>query len=130
MTDQCPCGQNKSYENCCKIIHLDISKALIPEQLMRSRFTAFTKGMGEYLLHSHHSSTRPLDQMPQIVKWANSVEWKNLEILETTGGQSDDSSGTVRFKADFLQENKPDFILENSQFIKENDYWTYLGLVK
>ena len=128
--NQCPCGLDKTYTDCCEIIHKDISKATTAEQLMRSRFVAFTKGMGEYLLLSHHSSTRPVEQMPQIVKWANSVVWKNLEILETTEGKPGDSSGTVQFKANFLQSNKPDFILENSQFVKEKGHWVYLGFAE
>ena len=127
---KCPCGQNKIYENCCKIIHLDISKATNAEQLMRSRFVAFTKGMGDYLLLSHHSSTRPVDKMPQIIKWANSVKWQNLQILETTDGQAEDTSGTVKFKAHFKEDKKPDCILENSQFVRENGNWVYLGFVE
>lgn len=130
MIDPCPCGLNNTYDNCCEIIHLDVSKATTAESLMRSRFTAFTKGMGDYLLLSHHSSTRPIDQMPQIVKWANSVEWKNLQILEVTDGEYEDSSGTVKFKANYLQSKKPDFILENSQFVRENEHWVYLGFVE
>lgn len=128
--NNCPCGQDKTYANCCQIIHLDSSKATTAEQLMRSRFVAFTKGMGDYLLASHHSSTRPVDQMPQIVKWANSVDWLNLEILETTNGKMGDVSGTVKFKANFVQAKKPDFILENSQFVKENGCWVYLGFAE
>lgn len=127
MTDFCPCGKLMAYESCCKIIHFDISQALTAEELMRSRYTAFTKGMGDYLLLSHHSSTRPLDRINEIVEWANSVIWQSLEVLNTTKGQAEDTVGTVRFKANFTLNGKADFILENSKFVKENGCWMYLG---
>ena len=126
MAELCPCGKLLKYELCCEVIHDDISKALTSEQLMRSRYTAFTKCMGDYLLLSHHSSTRP-ERIDEIVEWANSVVWERLEILKTTEGQREDENGTVEFKAYFKQNGKVDFILENSQFVKENANWVYLG---
>jgi len=104
--------------------------ALTSEQLMRSRYSAFTKGMGAYLLLSHHSSTRPTEKMSEIIKWANSVNWLRLEIIKTTIGKELDKEGTVAFKAHFIQEGKADFIQENSQFVRENGYWVYLGFAK
>ena len=54
---QCPCGSNKPFKNCC-IPFLDRKKyAKTPEQLMRSRFTAFALGgYGQYLYASWHPS--------------------------------------------------------------------------
>ena len=127
MTELCPCGKILKYESCCEIIHNDISRVLTSEQLMRSRYSAFTKGMGDYLLLSHHSSTRPIERIDEIVEWANSVVWERLEVLKTTEGQREDENGTVEFKAHFKQNGKGDFILENSQFVKENGHWVYLG---
>tara|TARA_B110000285_G_scaffold219191_1_gene269505 strand:- start:2869 stop:3249 length:381 start_codon:yes stop_codon:yes gene_type:complete len=124
MSMLCPCGQPEEYQSCCEIIHTNISNALTSEQLMRSRYTAFTKGMGDYLLLSHHSTTRPTEKMSEIIQWANSVSWERLEILNTTKGQD---KGMVEFKAHFKQGGKADFILENSQFVKENGHWVYLG---
>ena len=56
ILNQCPCGLDKTYTDCCEIIHKDISKATTAEQLMRSRFVAFTKGMGfqrEFFSHEN-----------------------------------------------------------------------------
>ena len=52
MDELCPCGKILKYELCCQVIHNDISKALTSEQLMRSRYTAFTKGMGLFIIKS------------------------------------------------------------------------------
>lgn len=124
---QCPCGRANTYQLCCKQKHLDISKAITSEDLMRSRYVAFTKGMGDYLMISHHSTTRPLSQKMEIVRWANSVKWTHLEILNKTKGEKDDNEGTVEFKAHFKEKGKKTFIHENSKFIRENGVWMYLG---
>lgn len=93
---------------------------------MRSRFTAFTKANGDYLLLSHHSTTRP-ENSSEIVTWARSVEWISLEILNTTKGVENDSEGTVEFKAHFKEKGKKRFIHEDSKFVREGRNWMYLG---
>lgn len=126
----CPCGNLEPYKNCCQIYHKDILKVETAEQLMRSRYTAFTKAMGNYLMNSHHSTTRPYSEKKSIVSWAKSVSWDRLEVLNITKGCRPDQMGTVEFKAHFIENNESHFIHENSQFVKENGVWMYLGFVK
>jgi len=125
----CACGSGKQYKNCCFIAHQNIKKVETAQQLMRSRYVAFTKAMGNYLMQSHHSTTRPLSEKNDIVNWAKSVKWDRLEILNTTKGQINDTDGTVEFKAYFYEKSKLQFIHENSKFVKENGVWVYLGFV-
>ncbi|WP_236778410.1 YchJ family protein [Pseudalgibacter alginicilyticus] len=105
-----------------------MNKAVTAEQLMRSRYSAFVLANGDYLMQSHHSSTRPIKEKKDIVKWAKSVEWIKLEILETSKGYETDSDGTVTFNAYFYKHGKIRVIHEKSIFIKEDNHWTYLGL--
>lgn len=127
MSKNCPCGRPQPYKTCCYLVHTDISKAITAEDLMRSRFVAFTKGMGDYLMSSHHSSTQPLDQKSEIVRWANSVKWSHLEIITKSKGEVLDTEGTVEFKAYFKEKGKKMCLHENSKFIRENEHWSYLG---
>ncbi len=124
----CYCGSLKSFSKCCKRIHNDISKALTAEELMRSRYSAFVLADGDYLMQSHHSSTRPLKEKMDIINWAKSVEWIKLEVLQTSKGQREDTEGTVTFNAYFYNKGTVEVIHEKSAFIKENNYWTYVGL--
>ena len=126
----CYCGSLKSYANCCEKVHKNITEAKTAEQLMRSRYSAFVLANGNYLMQSHHSSTRPLKEKKAIVKWAKSVEWIKLEVIETTKGTANDTNGTVTFNAYFYENGKVDVIHEKSAFLKENNHWTYLGLSK
>lgn len=125
----CPCSSNKLYIDCCKIAHSDLSKVETAEQLMRSRYTAFTQGNGDYLMLSHHSDTCPYHDKDEIVNWANSVTWSRLEIINFTKGQPKDLEGFVEFKAYFNEGFKEKFIHENSKFVKENNNWVYLEAV-
>ena len=124
----CNCGSGKTYEDCCEIAHKDITQVKTAEQLMRSRYTAFTMANGNYLMESHHASTRPLSEKAEIVAWAEAVEWIKLEVKSTNKGLDNDSEGKVKFKAHFKENGKQRFIKENSKFIKENGVWYYLGL--
>ncbi len=126
----CPCGSQKKYQKCCQIVHKDISIVETAEQLMRSRYTAFTKAMGNYLMTSHHSTTRPLAEKKAIVTWAKSLKWDRLEILNTTKGLEGDTKGTVEFNAYYFQNTIEECIHENSQFVKENGIWMYLGFAE
>lgn len=124
----CFCGNKIPYKQCCEIYHRNGIKTKTAEQLMRSRYTAFVLANGDYLIQSHHSSTRPIKEKKDIVKWAKSVEWIKLEILETFKGNETDTEGTVTFNAYFYECGEVNLIHEKSAFIKENNHWTYLGL--
>ncbi|MFD2542823.1 YchJ family protein [Lacinutrix gracilariae] len=126
----CYCGNNKTYKACCQVFHLNQGKTETTEQLMRSRYSAFVLANGDYLMQTHHASTRPLSEKKEIVKWAKSVEWIKLEVQETTKGLEKDKEGTVTFNAYFYENGKVDVIHEKSAFIKENNKWYYLGYAK
>lgn len=125
----CPCGSHKSYSICCGPIHHDIQRAVTAEQLMRSRYTAYTLADGDYLMKSHYSKTRPIQDKAEIISWSKSVLWMRLVILNTTKGQANDTSGTVEFKAYFMHQGEVDGIHENSEFKKENGHWVYVDMI-
>ena len=125
--EDCPCGNNKTYAACCKLAHQSHKTVTTAEQLMRSRYTAFTMANGDYLMESHHISTRPVNEKEAIVAWAKSVDWVRLEICSKSAGTAINTTGTVRFKAYFRENGKLNFIKEHSKFIRENDCWYYLG---
>lgn len=125
----CPCGRNFTYQNCCGLAHLNRTQAKTAEDLMRSRYTAFTLADGGYLLESHHASTRPVDEMAEIVSWAKSVKWVKLEIVKTIDGGANDEVGFVEFKAHLLEGGKKVVMHQKSKFVRENGLWVYFDLV-
>ena len=129
MNKDCPCGNKAFYKSCCGIAHNNINAVQTAEQLMRSRYTAFTMANGSYLMLSHHSSTRPNKKEEKaMVSWAKEVSWIRLEVIESTKGDVKNTEGTVRFKAYFYENGEVAVIHENSAFKKENGQWMYVGL--
>ena len=126
--DTCFCGFPADYSNCCGKVHANINMATTAEQLMRSRYSAFVLANGDYLMQSHHSSTRPLKDKKAITGWAKSVTWVKLEIIDKTKGGAQDEEGTVTFDAYYYENGKLEIIHEKSVFKKEDTHWTYLGL--
>ncbi|OZG72027.1 zinc chelation protein SecC [Hahella sp. CCB-MM4] len=113
----CPCGSGKNYQACCEIYHQG-QAAPDPESLMRSRYTAFSGSMWQYLLDTWHSSTRPASLGND-----DPVEWFKLEVHESS---ADSDKGKVSFSATFRQAGKWMQLRENSRFLHENGRWYYV----
>lgn len=122
----CYCGKELDYALCCGALHSGIKKANTAEQLMRSRYSAFVVGDGNYLLESHHPKFRfTKKQIKDTVAWSKSVEWLKLEILRTEKGMITDDFGIVEFNAFFLENGTIQCLHELSTFIKSEGVWYY-----
>ncbi len=121
----CYCNSQKPYSECCEPLILNKDFALTAEQLMRSRYTAFVLASINYLMNSHHSTTRPTKERKEILKWAKSVQWMGLNIVSKKAGTEFDTEGWVEFKATYMEHNKIECIHENSYFVKEDGKWYY-----
>ena len=115
--EQCPCGSKKLFPECCMPIIQGNGMAETAEQLMRSRYTAFSKKENEYLLASWAKETRPkqldTDEVP--------IKWIGLEVLDTEEGSSEDNSGTVSFIASFIVSGHLCHLQEKSRFTKKDE---------
>ena len=94
---------------------------------MRSRYTAFTQANVDYLMSSHSVKTRLSKERKNIERWAKSVVWIRLTILNTEAGEANNETGNVEFKAFYLENGKPDQIHEKSLFRRENGKWMYVS---
>ncbi len=122
---QCPCGTQKEYEQCCADF---ISGKALPktaEQTMRSRYSAFAKNVVEYIVETHHESTRSDVNASEIKEWAENSEWKGLEIVRTEKGLEDDEEGLVEFKAHYVTDKQPVAHHELSTFKKVDGKWFF-----
>lgn len=125
----CPCGSEKKYSICCELAHQSLHDIKTAEQLMRSRYSAFVLADGDFLMDSHHTSTRPIKDKAAIVSWAKTVDWIALKISAKTNGLENDTEGTVKFEAFFKENGVLSCISEHSTFVKENGVWYYLGVI-
>lgn len=86
---------------------------------MRSRYSAFAKGLQEYLLATWHPSARPasLDLDP-------ARRWVGLRIISASGGPGDDT-GTVEFEARSESPAGAARLHEVSRFERVGGRWSY-----
>ncbi|HNW49567.1 MAG TPA: YchJ family metal-binding protein [Prolixibacteraceae bacterium] len=125
--EYCACGSKKPADECCSLILSGKRDAATAEELMRSRYVAFTKIDVDYLMRSHHSKTRPVKERKSIERWSRSVQWMGLTILSTEAGKENDLTGVVVFRALFLANGELQQLQERSFFERENGKWVYVS---
>lgn len=114
----CPCGSDETYNNCCGVYISFLKYPHTPEQLMRSRYSAYVLKNESYLLKSWHESTRP----ESLDLTDDSTQWKKLKIISTSDNHV---SFAAFFTQDMLNNEKIYALTESSNFIKDVN-WQYL----
>ena len=125
-TNLCACGSGISIENCCLPLIQGSVAAQTAEQLLRARYTAFTRGDVDFILSTHHSRTLKDIHRDEIEEWSKTSKWEGLKIFQAEAGQKDDQQGTLIFGAYYTQNGKKEEHLEKSFFGKENGQWKFL----
>ncbi len=122
----CPCASGKTYANCCQRLHQGKLKAQTAEQLMRSRYSAYSFKLIDYLVKTTHPDKRTANLHQEISEWADQAEFYRLEIISTWQGLSSDKIGKVEFIAYFRLEDKEQQLSERSRFHRFHGHWVYL----
>ncbi|TFW07135.1 hypothetical protein E4K72_09360 [Oxalobacteraceae bacterium OM1] len=117
-TTACPCG-GKDYTSCCGRF---IDGGEIPqtaEQLMRSRYTAYTRHDDAYLKATWHASTRPAEPVAQ----EDGLKWLGLEVRKHVPAGEE---ATVEFVARCKTGGRAQRLHELSRFVREAGRWYYV----
>ena len=121
IATKCPCCSLITFSLCCEPIIFGNTKAATALALMRSRYTAYGLHQANYLLDTTYRSERKNYSKTEILNWAKSSTWLQLEII-------DFSDNTVEFKAHFLDVHKQKQVHhELSTFIFEDGNWCYFS---
>lgn len=104
----CACGLSKPYEACCGRFH---SGALpsTPEELMRSRYTAFSRGLWGYLAETQVAPLEP----------GTTLAWVGLTVHDASGDE-------VEFTARYLDGGREVSLRERSRFEQREGRWRYV----
>lgn len=121
---KCPCGNDKSYEACCGIFISGSQIPSTPEELMRSRYTAYSKANIEYIIATMKSPASDNFDATSARKWARNTHWLNLQVLNT---HVDGTTGYVEFIASFLEKHIKQQMRETSEFHLINGRWYYVS---
>ena len=146
-SSNCPCGRDLAYVECCGRLHqamrvlypsctMDIAKvddentlhkkvlqAAIPEDIMRSRYSAYVLNNFDYVLQSYAKDIRATLNTTELAKHASDTKWRALEVIKSTG--SSKQIEQVTFKVYY--QIKADYYLmhERSNFINEDGVYLY-----
>lgn len=116
----CYCHSNKMFSECCEPFLQKTIFPYTPEQLMRSRYSAYVLKDADYLMATTHISERKHYAKAEILKWSQSNTWIKLEVLKS-------HDNIVEFKAYYLDESlKAKVHHEQSTFKQENTIWYYV----
>jgi SEC-C motif domain protein len=129
----CPCGSTVHFLQCCEPYLTGAAFAPTAETLMRSRYTAYSKGYVDYLIATLHPKSRQKNERLTLLESIQNTQWIRLTIIKTQKGQAQDKRGVVEFVALYQPAqkgvSKPDRanqLHERSRFVKEDGQWFYV----
>ena len=122
LADPCPCGRPRPYADCCGRWHAGPAHLQAPtaEDLMRSRYTAFVRGLHPYLLDTWHPGTRPAAIEPD----PPGLRWLGLEVKRHEPVDADHA--VVEFVARSRLHGRAHRLHERSRFVREQGRWFYV----
>ena len=118
----CTCGSAKAYAECCEPL---ITGAALPEtaeQLMRSRYSAYTQGTVAYILDTTHPEKRAGYTESSIRDWALNTEWLGLTIH---GSESQGEVSKVEFTCQYKENGVVKDHHEFSEFRQFDGRWYF-----
>jgi SEC-C motif-containing protein len=121
----CPCGRGETLEACCGPV-LGGAAAQTAEDLMRSRYTAYTLGNIDHVVATHDPATRDTVDRAASEAWSKQSTWLGLDVLATEAGGAADETGMVEFVAKFTLAGRVQQHHERSRFRKEDGHWYYV----
>ncbi len=122
----CICGKSQPFSKCCDRFLSGKQNAKTPEQLMRSRYSAYALGgYGEYLMSTWLPASAQGLEVSGLSE--RTVDWQRLKVISSS--QQGDQ-GTVEFKAWFHKSpdsGEMEFMHEISEFVRIQSRWFYVG---
>lgn len=127
MTSElCPCGSGNLAIACCLPYLAGEAVPATPEQLMRSRYTAFCHGAVDYLIDTRHPTQRRPDDQQTLAQTIAETEWLGLRVLATEAKPATPNQGFVEFVAFYRSQGHFGQLHEKSEFRRQDARWYYL----
>ncbi|KAJ8904988.1 hypothetical protein NDN08_001500 [Rhodosorus marinus] len=120
--EECKCGSERRYEDCCLPIHLGRRRSETPGDLLKARFSAYAYKLPEYILRSTSVESTDWVSRKDKRKWnawkeevqefCDNTEPLKLEILKEQESESRNRASVV-FRVDLKQAG------ENVSFVEK-----------
>jgi len=125
----CPCKSSHLYINCCKPFHDYQALPRIPEELMRSRYSAYALSNIDYIIDTTDKDGPQYNQniavwKKSLLHFSQTTAFQNLTILENAS--ISETEATVTFLATLQSLAAEDMsFTEKSLFKKKKGKWYY-----
>ncbi|KRW61990.1 YchJ family protein [Pseudomonas sp. TTU2014-080ASC] len=121
----CPCGSQLTLNTCCGRYHAGTA-APTAEALMRSRYSAYTLGLVDYLV----TTTLPAQQSgldrEAIQNWSLGSTWLGLEVEDTALIEGAPAHAWVTFTAQWQDISGKQSHRERSAFVEHQGRWYFI----
>lgn len=129
---QCPCGTLRPYGQCCAPFHHNKARPKTAEELMRSRYSAYAKGLTHYIMDTTHPDGEAHEDShctwrKELRRFVDQTEFLGLQVLDTGLIDGDPDHALVHFKAQIRQPQEETTLEERSEFRRLHDRWLYCG---
>jgi len=121
----CPCGSSMAYADCCEPIIKNTRKATTALELMRARYSAYSKVETDFIRESLHPDKRATHDDKETFIWASKSQWDRLEIRRTELGGEEDDAGAVEFIAYYSVKGERTRHHEVAQFVRYEGEWVF-----
>jgi SEC-C motif-containing protein len=119
-SDACPCGSGQTYARCCGPLHQGDRVADNAEALMRSRYSAYVRGLADYLRATWHPDTCPATLHVD----EPGLHWLGLTVRGS--GLLGPDEAWVEFVARCKQGGRATRMHERSRFLRVQGRWLYV----
>jgi SEC-C motif-containing protein len=130
VNQKCFCGSNKDFLSCCqpfidRNVNQEVNQQtfpITPEQLMRSRFSAYAVGNAQYIYDTYAKTSKASQSVKEISDWSKACTWIALQIhsVKNSGTKTTESSEQfVEFSAFYITNDILCELRENSRFVLE-----------
>lgn len=114
----CPCHSLHPYDRCCRPFHDGKKKPQTALLLMRSRFSAYSLGLADYIINTTGKALFQKEDLfswrEQILDFSRSTEFLGLEIIEVQ--ELSNNNAFVTFTAFLKQNGEKTTFTEKSTF--------------
>ena len=122
---ECPCGSGNTYAACCEPVVTGARQATTAAELMRARYTAYTRAEMGFLEASLHPDARADHDPENAREWAENSEWHGLEIIGSEAGGPGDETGRVEFSASYTYDGETQRYHEIAEFERIEGVWYF-----
>ncbi|MDC7825523.1 YchJ family protein [Pseudomonas sp. BLCC-B13] len=122
MSHTCPCGSGITLDDCCGKWHQG-QPAPSAERLMRSRYSAYTLGLIDYLVATTLPAQQAALDRDSMRAWSLGSTWLGLEV---EGSELIDTHAFVTFTARWHDGDGEHRHRERSAFVQQAGRWYFI----